>query len=93
MGKSQGANELSEITQDQIEQFYEFLQGEVPQGLNMKRPPHLSGQMAFRIIYYLQEIMGILPDKFERCKTCGNIFNTETEGNPETLHCDYCRRD
>jgi len=85
--------ELSEITQEQIEQFYKFLQGELPEKLHMKRPPHLSGKMAFRVIYYLQEILEVLPDNFERCKTCGDIFDTDYEGNSETLHCDNCRRD
>jgi hypothetical protein len=59
----------------------------------MKRPPHLSGQMAFRIIYYLQEIMEVIPDKFERCVSCGRIYNSEEEGSSKKLHCDYCRRD
>jgi hypothetical protein len=86
-------DELKEVTQEQVEQFYEFLQGNVPDELEMKRPPHLSGQMAFRIIYYLQEVMRIIPDRFERCKTCGRIYDTWSEGSSKTLHCDYCRRD
>lgn len=93
MGTSNGQLELKNITQEQVVQFYEFLQGEVPESLNMKRPPHLSQQMAFRIIYYLQEVMEIIPGKFERCRTCGDIFNTEEEGNAETFHCDCCRKD
>lgn len=81
------------ITQEQVEQFYRFLQGEVPECLQMKRPPHLSGQMAFRIIYYLQEVMHIIPDNYERCSTCGCIYDSEEEGSMNALHCDDCRRD
>jgi len=81
------------ITQEQVEQFYEFLQGEVPEKLDMKRPPHLSGPMAFRIIYYLQEVMHVIPDRYERCITCGYIYDTQSEGSSKTLHCDDCRRD
>jgi hypothetical protein len=91
MGSNSGTIKLEDITQEQIEKFYEFLQGEVPDDLRMKRPPHLSEQMAFRIIYYLQEEFEILPDIYERCKTCGCIYNSENEGND--LHCDYCRKD
>jgi hypothetical protein len=93
MGSSQGELKLEDITQEQIEQFYEFLQGKVPEGLIMKRPPHLSKPMAFRIIYYLQEELGILPDKYERCITCGHIYDSENEGSLNSLHCDYCRKD
>jgi hypothetical protein len=93
MGRSYGSIEIKDISQKQVKEFYEFLQGEVPEKLNMKRPPHLSGQVAFRIIYYLQEIMEILRDKFERCASCGRIYNSEEEGSFKTSHCDYCRRD
>jgi hypothetical protein len=82
-----------EMPIEKIEELYKFLQGEVPECLSMKRPPHLSGKMAFRIIYYLQEVMGVIPDKFERCSTCGDIYNSEAEGSSKTLHCDCCRRD
>jgi len=80
-----------EIPIEKIEELYEFLQGKVPDSLEIKHPPHLSEQMAFRIIYFLQEQTGVLPDYYERCKTCGCIYNSEEEGND--LHCDYCRRD
>jgi hypothetical protein len=93
MSQQSGTIDLNSITQEQVEQFYRFLQGEVPEKLCMKRPPHLSSQMAFRIIYYLQEILPVIPDKFERCRTCGEIFDAENEGSAETLHCDNCRRD
>lgn len=81
----------NEVTIEEVEQFYNFLQGEVPPQFYMKRPPHLSETMAFRIIYYLQEIMHVIPDKFERCVTCGCIYDSENEGNSRKgCHCDYC---
>lgn len=81
------------ISLEEVEQFYEFLQGEVPPQLHMKRPPHLSGTMAFRIIYYLQEIMHVIPDKYERCISCGCIYNSEREGDSRKgCHCDYCAK-
>ena len=81
-----------EITEEQVEALYCFLQGELPQGWVMKRNPKFSQQMAFRIIYYLQEEMGVIPDIYERCVTCGCIFNSENEGDLEKMHCDVCRR-
>ena len=92
MGRSYGEIELDKITEEQVNEFYEFLQGKhMPECLTMKRQPHLSGHMAFRIIYYLQEILEVLPDRFEHCKTCGCIFDSYNEGHE--LHCDYCRKD
>jgi hypothetical protein len=82
-----------DIPIEKIEELYEFLQGNLPEQVHMKRPPHLSSAMAFRIIWFLQEITGVLPDKFERCKTCGDIFNSEAEGDAELSHCDCCRKD
>ena len=77
------------ITIEQVEEFYTFLQGKVPECLHMKRPPHLTGQMAFKIIYYLQEVLHIIPDKYERCKSCKDIYDIESEGN--STHCESCR--
>lgn len=82
---------IDEIPIEKVEELYEFLQGEVPEPISMKKPPHLSEQMAFKIIWFLQERMHILPDHIERCKTCGRLYDTYNEGNE--LHCDHCRRD
>ena len=77
-----------------VDALYDFLQGEVPECLIMKRPPHLSEQMAFRIIYYLQEVMHVIPDKYERCVTCGELYDSEAEGSfARGTHCDYHRKD
>ena len=81
--------ERGEITFEEVEKFYNFLQGEVPPELHMKRPPRLSGIMAFRIIYYLQEVMGVIPDKYERCARCGHIFDSEAEGGVKSGR-NYC---
>jgi hypothetical protein len=81
---------VSEMPIEKIEEFYKFLQGELPDGIHMKRPPHLSEQMAFRIIWFLQEQTCVLPDHVERCKTCGRLYDSENEGND--LHCDDCWR-
>jgi hypothetical protein len=78
---------------EKVEELYLFLQGNLPECIHMKRPPRLSKVMAFRIIWFLQEQTHVLPDKFERCRTCGNIFNSESEGDRELSHCDWCRRD
>jgi len=94
MGRSYGTIKLEDITEDQIEQLYEFLQGKVPDGLTMKCPPKLSKQMAFKIIYYLQEELEVLPDNYERCLSCGCIYDADQEGSfNKGTHCDYHRKE
>jgi hypothetical protein len=94
-----------------IQEFYEYLQG-------IKRPhnfadtllmPELSGDMAWKIIYVLQEGLRVLPDHIERCDYCGCLFDTYNEGRyselegknfcgghyyeGETITCDECGED
>lgn len=64
---------------EQVEEFYRFLQGKTPKGISCKAP-QLSERMAFSIIWFLQERMRIIPDVFERCSTCGEIFDSGREG-------------
>jgi len=83
---------IDQIPIEKIEELYRFLQGELPFDIHMKRPPHLSEQMAFRIIWFLQEQTGVLPGNIERCITCGRLYDSKKEGSND-LHCDWCRRD
>ena len=81
------------IDETEVQDFLDFLMGKyMPQNLYMKNPPKLTANMAFKIIYYMQEILGVLPDKFEMCKTCKQIYDSENGGSLKDRHCDYCRR-
>jgi len=65
-----------------IEEFYEFLQGEIPEAIHLRRgyKPKLSQKKAFSIIYYLQEHFPIIPDHIEQCSNCGSLFDDWSEG-------------
>ena len=65
-----------------IEEFYEFLQGKVPESIRFRRghKPQLSQKKAFAIIYYLQEHFPIFPDHIEQCDICGSLFDDYSEG-------------
>ena len=76
-----------------IEEFYRFLQGELPEGIHIGRghKVKLSEKKAFAIIWYLQEHFSILPDHIERCDTCGELFDDWNEGIYwETKGKNYC---
>lgn len=79
-----------------IDEFYKFLQGEVPGEINIGRghQPKLSEKKANTIIWYLQEHMRILPDNVERCDTCGSLYDMNSEGlyweSKGKCYCDGC---
>ena len=41
----------------------------------------VTPEEAFEIIYYLQEKMHIIPDKFEICRSCNVVYDSDFEGS------------
>ena len=65
---------------DKIDELYKFLKGEeLPEGMRCKMPK-LSPDMAFTVIWFLQEHLGVLPDNIEQCRGCKALFDTDSEG-------------
>jgi hypothetical protein len=68
--------------------------------------PKLSQEIAWEVIWVLQEHLRIIPDHIERCDSCGDLFDTWCEGKyselegkmycggcldeSETTLCEYC---
>jgi hypothetical protein len=74
--------ELKKI--EYVKDFYLFLQGK----LDIWKHPKisLSESKAWEVIYFLQEYKReedplIFPDTIERCAKCGELFDTESEGD------------
>jgi len=70
-----------ELSLEQLQEFYSWLQG------NVKRTewaennvPHLDAKTAWRIIYELQDWLRVLPDHFELCDECGELFDMDYGG-------------
>ena len=65
-----------------VQQLYDFLQGEYhPNNIADKDKPKLTADQAWHTIYCLQEHFGVLDDRFERCKKCGDIYDSYDSGN------------
>ena len=77
------------ITLEQTEELYKFLQGEVPEGIHIKHPTKLSERKAFTIIWFLQEHLRLIPDDYERCCSCGSLYDTGCGGGIKRNRC-YC---
>jgi hypothetical protein len=87
---------VTEVTLEQVEELYEFLMGNPPKEVFLTRltQPKLTARKAFSVILFLQERLHLLPDKFEQCPRCLNLFNADCEGHMGTktdrLYCDSC---
>jgi hypothetical protein len=89
---------VESTTIEQVQEFYEFLQGNRKETIcklgskitwKQEDMPKLSQEQAFAIIYYLQEALYILPDHYEKCKKCGDLFDSENDGCLGG-YCDGC---
>ncbi len=82
---------------DRIQEIFDFLQGTVPPGMSIPAAhvPHLTGDQAWEVIHYIQELHSELPDHIERCDVCGTMFDSANEGGytedgPPHHFCDPC---
>ena len=66
---------------EQAQELYDFLKGKTPEGFQLNEQPQLSSEMAFSIIYVLQEKFNLIPDHFERCEKCDEVFDMECGGD------------
>ena len=65
---------------DAVDELFTYLKGEgLPEGVECKMPK-LKPDLAFTVIWFLQEIMRCLPDNIEMCQGCKRLFDTDSEG-------------
>ena len=70
--------EHPEMNLELVKEFFEFLQGnDVLENWILKPRPKLTKKQAFSVIYVLQERLGIIPDKFEFCDECHELFDAD----------------
>ena len=83
-------NELSKETEnaqdhhitplEKVNEFYEFLtDSDTPEGVHAESPK-LAYELAFTVIWFLQEITHCLPEHIEQCKECFDLFDSDREG-------------
>jgi hypothetical protein len=92
MGYGQVMNaEDKPVTLEKVEELYRFLQGDEIEGIHCKSMPRLSQRKAFSVIYFLQEHMNLVPDRFECCVRCGDLYDDHSEGHyDEKTGRHYC---
>jgi len=77
-----------------LEELLKYLiNGELPEGVGCKSPK-ISPKMAKEVLWFLQEVTKIIPDRFAICDGCGCLYSEdylkyfETNGK---FYCDSCR--
>lgn len=69
------------VTLEQVEELMNMLTGEgLPEGMVMAEQPDLSCAQAFSVVWFLQEHLTVLPDHFEMCSVCSELFDTRHGG-------------
>jgi hypothetical protein len=87
-----------EIDLDDIVDLQSFLMGQPAErhGLQMsaKCQPKLTQLKANRVIWYLQEVLRVIPDTYEMCDKCGEVYDQDCSGHlgtkQEGTYCDDC---
>ena len=68
---------------EKLTEFYRFLTGEeMPKSISMSKghAPKMTEKKAMSIIWYLQEHLSVFPDTIERCNSCGDLYDSNSEG-------------
>ena len=85
---------MEKTTIEQANEFFEYLQGRVPEGFMGVKSPKLSPRMANHVIYILQEHLRVIPDHYEMCCKCHQLYNSWSEGGMigKSFYCDCSYR-
>ncbi len=74
------------VTLEQVEELYDMLKGEkLPEEYYMLKLPKLSADVAFSVIWFIQERLQIIPDKYEKCEACDEIYDSEEAYHGNTI--------
>lgn len=73
--------QINDVNMECIQEFMDMLTGKsLPEGMIMAKQPSLDQKTAFSILWYLQVHLRVVPDRFERCRQCDDVFDSHVEG-------------
>jgi len=52
----------------------------LPEEWHIGEQPQLTPRAAFGVIWFLQERLHVIPDHYERCESCDDLFDTHSGG-------------
>ena len=72
------------MEKEEIQKFHEYLTDNLG----------LSANQAFEVIYYLQSTLPLIPDNFEMCGECKNMYDADYGGcfseTEQKFYCSWC---
>ena len=81
-----------------VQKFHRFLQGEIPDGVTLGcKIRKMNAKQAMAVVWFLQECCYLIPDNYEMCHTCKDIYDSYSGGHYDEktgwCHCEACRED
>lgn len=64
-----------------VREFHAFLQGILPEGITTVKFRKMNPRQSFSVIWFLQEVSGVIDDRFELCHNCDQVFDSYQEGH------------
>ncbi len=74
-----------EVELEDVDLFYQWLQGAPMHGFEFREQPKLTPNAAFAVIYMLQEGFGFIPDTYEQCPYCNSLYDSDDGCNCESF--------
>lgn len=69
------------VTLEEAQELVDFLQGTCPKDMTIINMPNLSVRQAFSVLYYIQEKLELIPDTYELCDGCLELYDSDAEGD------------
>ena len=74
-----------------VTKFHNFLQGDIPEEVTVRKIKKMNPEQAMAVIWFLQECCHLLDDRFEMCHVCKVIYDSHSEGSyDEKAGHNYC---
>ena len=68
------------VTLKEANVLFKWLQDEPIEGYTLTAQPNLTPEQAFCVLYMLQEEFGLIPNTYEMCSKCKELYDSDVEG-------------
>jgi hypothetical protein len=68
------------VTLEQVEDLVTMLTGGDTGGVHLAHQPALTREQAFSVLYYLQEVLFLVPNHYEMCAKCKLLYDSGNGG-------------
>jgi hypothetical protein len=82
VGHGRQRNVAPELDEQEVDDLFKYLQGIVPDRVHVPEAELacLDKKQAFAVIYFLQEHLHLIADKWEQCSVCLDLYDSNEDG-------------